>query len=283
MGRCFRRGVFALVVLAPLLDARPAAAGEPRIELRLAAFGGASYPNFASVLVPAEHGRLEIWVQDALGEIEVSTVRVKLNDLPMTPFVAINRLPRGVRLLLKEGLTLNPEYRLRPTGENVLSVFAQDETRTAYQGQFYLSIDPSASSPRAAPMRTRAPTREVAAPEHKEPPRIAFTSEWPKRTDSPMLTLLAEAADAEGISRLVIEVNGKDTDEIVMQNNIPVRKHAGWMSRGKAPGEITGDSQRLVVNVPVRLDKGLTVVAIRAENSMGLSTRLDRVVERLGK
>lgn len=283
MDRSSRTGVLALLVVARLLDVGPAAAGEPRIELRLAAFGGASFPNFASVLVPAEHGRMEIWVEDALGEIVVSTVRVKLNDLPMTPFVAINRLPRGVRLLLKEGLTLNPEYRLRSTGENVLSFVAQDETKTAYHGQFYLSIDASASAPKAAPMRTRAPAREVAAPEIKEPPGIAFTSEWPKRTDATTLTLLAEATDAEGISRLVIEVNGKDMDEVVLQNNVPVRKHAGWMSRGKAPGEITGDSQKLLVNIPIPLGKGLTVVAIRAENSMGLSTRLDRVVERLGK
>jgi hypothetical protein len=64
-----------------------------------------------------------------------------------------------------------------------------------------------------------------------------------------MEAVVPDAADAEGISRLVVEVNGKDTDEIVMQNNIPVRKHPGWMSSGKAPGEITGDSQRLVVKV----------------------------------
>jgi hypothetical protein len=274
---------FALAAVAQVLAVPAAGAGEPRVELRFAAFGSASFPNFTSVLVPAEYGRLEIWVQDALGEIDVSTVRVRLNELPMTPFVAVNRLPRGVRLLLKEGLTLNPEHRLRPTGENVLSVFAQDATRTAYQGHFYLSIDPALAAPRAAGMRARAPVREVTAPEQKAPPTIAFTSEWPKRTDATTLALEAEATDAEGISRLVIEVNGKDTDEVVMQNNIPVRKHAGWMSRGKAPGEITGDSLKLIVKVPIRLEKGLTVVAIRAENSMGLSTRLDRVVERLGR
>jgi hypothetical protein len=267
--------------LAALAALGAAAAAEPRIELRLAAFPGVTFPNFSSVIVPAEPGRLELWVQDALGEIQVSTVRVRLNELPMTPFVAVNPLPRGVRLLLKEGLTLNPEYRLRPTGENVVAVFAQDDTKTAYQGQFYVTIDPAATTPRAAPMRTRAPAREVAAPEQKLPPRVVFTSEWPARTTETLLTLLAEATDAEGISRLVVEVNGSDVDEIVMQNGIPVRKHRGWMTSGKAPGAISGDSFRLAVDVPVKLGKDVNVVAVRVENALGLRARLDRTVVRV--
>jgi hypothetical protein len=269
---------WALLALAPA----PGLA-EPRVELRLAAFPGASYPNFASVVVPAQYGRVEIWIQDALGEIQISTVRVRLNELPMTPFVTVNPLPRGVRLLLKEGLTLNPEYRLRPSGENVLAFAAQDDTKAAYQGQFYLTVDPALEAPREAPMRARPPAREVGSPEQKEPPRIAFTSEWPKATTETVLILEAEATDAEGLSRLVVEVDGRDVDEVVIQNDLPYRKHAGWMSSGKPPGEIDGDSRRLVVSVPVRVRRDITVVAIRAENRMGLRTRIDRTVLKAGK
>ncbi len=279
-----RRDVLIAGAAWALLAGAPAPGlAQPRVELRLAAFPGASYPNFASVVVPAEYGRIEIWIQDALGEVQISTVRVRLNELPMTPFVTVNPLPRGVRLLLKEGLTLNPEYRLRPSGENILAVTAQDEAKATYQGQFYLTVDPALDAPHEAEMRARLPAKEVGSPEQKEPPRIAFTSDWPRATTESVLLLEAEATDAEGLSRLVIEVDGKDVDEVVMQNDMPFRKHSGWMSSGKPPGEIGGDSRRLVVRVPVRVRRDITVVAIRAENRMGLRTRIDRTVLKAGK
>lgn len=268
-------GAFLLLLLPGI------AVAEPRVTLKLPTFPGAVFPNFSSVIVPAAHGPIEIWVEDAVSEIQVSTARIKLNEMPMTPFVAMNPLPRGLRLVVKDGVTMNPEYRLRPSGENLLSVALADESGVSYKGQFYLTVDAAESVPRLAPMRARAPAKEVTAPAEKHPPTVRFVSEWPSRTTDAVLTLAAEAEDGEGLVRLVLEVNGRDLEEVVFQNELPVRKDRGWVAGKKLPGEVTGDSRRVRLVRPVKLDKDIMVVAIRAENVLGLRARVDRTVERV--
>lgn len=263
------------------LSTAPPLAAEPRITLKLPGFPGAVFPNFSSVVVPANHGTIEIWLEDAVSEVQVSTVRVRLNEMPMTPFVTVNPLPRGVRLLLKQGRSMHPEYRLRPTGENMLSFSGADASKVAYQGQFYLTLDPTLPAPRAAPMRTRAPAQEVSAPRETQPPRISFTSEWPARTAEGTLSLEFEASDSEGLLRVVIEVNGQDLEEIDFQNELPVRKEKGWATAKKLAGEVSGDARRVVVRRPIAVDKDIMVVAVRAENALHLRTRIDRTVERI--
>jgi len=87
--------LWAVLLSAAAALAAAAAGAEPQITLRLPAFPGSRFPNFSSVVVPAvEHGPLELWVEDGLDEVKTATVRVRLNDLPMTPFVSINPLPR---------------------------------------------------------------------------------------------------------------------------------------------------------------------------------------------
>lgn len=259
------------------------AAAEPRIQLKVPSHAGGAFPNFSTVVLPENHGPVEIWLEDALAEIQVSTIRVMLNESPMTPFVALNPLPRGVRAIVKIGASLNPDYTLRPSGENILAFAATDSGSVTYRAQFYLSLDAQASAPRLASVRSRAPIKEVEAPPQHRPPRVAFTSEWPSKTSEQFLTLAAEVVDDQGIVRVVLEVNGKDVEEIVLENEWPVRKQKGFVARGRPPGEVTGDGRRLALSIPVKLGKDLTVVALRAENSLGLRTRTDRVVERTKK
>src|SRR6266508_5194971 len=64
------------------------------------------------------------------------------------------------------------------------------------------------------------------------------------------LMLEAEVSDAEGLRRIVLEVNGKDAEEVVFQNERPVRKKNGMVARGTMPGKVKGDGQRVVINVP---------------------------------
>jgi hypothetical protein len=106
---------------------------------------------------------------------------------------------------------------------------------------------------------------------------------WRIAARHPLRTLkaLSEADRIDPAGSGVVEVNGSDVDEIVMQNGIPVRKHRGWMTSGKAPGAISGDSFRLAVDVPVKLGKDVNVVAVRVENALGLRARLDRTVVRV--
>jgi len=80
-----------------------------------------------------------------------------------------------------------------------------------------------------------------------------------------MLMLAAVVKDAEGLKRVVIEVNGKDEEEIVLENESPVRKRRGFMSSGKLAGEVTGDARLLRLSVPVKLGKAINVIAVRAE------------------
>jgi hypothetical protein len=279
--RVLHRGL-PLLWLLSVLASFPVAA-QPSIELRIPNHAEAAFPNFSSVAVPANGlGPLEIWLQGALGEIQVSSVRVTLNEHPFTPFVAINPLPAGVRVILKLGSSLRPEYRLRTEGENVLSFVASDETRVTYEGRFYVVVDAETNAPSLRP--TAHPSdvsREVALPDQAFPPDPVFTTDWPERTSQKTLLLAAEIADRQGLRRVVIEVNGKDVEEVVLENEMPVRKKGGFRSSGKLPGEVTGDSRLLAVSLPVELKEGINVVALRAENVSGLRKRVDRTLERV--
>ncbi|MFN8093253.1 MAG: hypothetical protein U0599_13725 [Vicinamibacteria bacterium] len=272
-----------LAAAAGVALAAPTCLGaEPRIELRLPAFSGNGYPNFAALAVPAVgHGALELWVQDALAEIRTATLRVRLNEVPLTPFVTINPLPRGVRAIVRLGTSVNPDYLLRPGGENILSFSVEDATGVKYQGQFYLTAQPDLPAPRVLPARAGAPAKAVEAPAMPLPPVVEIRSRWPERTSESILTLEAEVTDVEGLKRIAVEVNGRDTDEIVLENEWPVRKHDGFMSSRKLPGEVEGDAHRVRFSIPVRLGKDITVVAVRAENTGGLRARADRTVVRL--
>lgn len=272
--RCFG------VALALALGVSAQAQAEPTLTVRFPATPGVAFANFSNVLVPAAAaGTIEIWLERALAAPQISTIRVRLNEVPLTPFVSVNPVPRGVRLVLNLGRTLNPEYRLRPTGENLLAVSLSDEGQVSYQGQFYLTIDETVSSPTLAPSRTAMPVAPVTGPPQHVAPSVTWISQWPARSASSTIQLEAEVRDAEGISRIVIEVNGKDVEEVLLQNGLPVRKQNGWIARTKLPGEVSGDSSTLRIAIPVRIRKGLNVVAVRAENALGLRSRADRTIE----
>jgi hypothetical protein len=261
--------------------AAAASGGAPQIKLKLPAFPGCSFPNFSSVAVPAlEHGPLELWLEDGLDEIRTATLRVRLNDMPMTPFVTINPLPRGVRAVLRLGTSVNPDYTLKPNYENILAFSVEDQDGMKYHGQFYLSLEAGLLAPRSVETRARAPVKAVEAPAEKLPPVIAIRSQWPARTTESILALEAQVTDVQGLKRIVLEVNGRDTDEIVLENEWPVRKHGGFMVTRKVAGEVRGDARSVWFSIPVKLGKDITVVAVRAENTVGLRVRADRTVER---
>ncbi len=275
-----RRAWLACVLLAA---APGVVTAQPRLSLRVPPYESA-FENFSTIALPKSgYTSVEIVLKQAVGELQRSTIRVTLNEMPMTPFVSVNPMPRGVRAIVKLNASLSPDYSLHADGENVLGFTATDEGGVGYRAQFYLLIDPTKTAPELARNPRPASTASaVRPPPQSIPPAILIQSAWPSRTADLTLQLQFEVSDAEGLRRIVLEVNGKDVEEVALQNERPVRKKNGMVARGALPGTVTGDGHRVVVTVPVRLDRGrINVVAVRAENVLGLSSRADRTVETL--
>lgn len=268
------------IAVVLVLSAAPVAA-EPTITLAVPPFS-TSFTNFSSVMLPPSgYATLEIVLQGALAPIQASTVRVTLNGMPMTPFVSVNMMPGGARAIIRLGVSLNPDYMIRKDGESILTFAATDSAATSYRGQFYLSIDSSKAAPEVArTTRARAHETGVVAPPQHLPPVIAITSEWPSRTTERTVMLDAEVTDAEGLRRIVIEVNGRDAEEILLQNERPVRYQGGRIARGTIAGRVSGTGTAVALSIPIRLSQDrINVVAVRAENLAGLSSRSDRTIE----
>jgi hypothetical protein len=278
MKRTVRNHVATLLILIGVwIAGTTVLSAEPRVQLKLAAFPGLTFPNFSVLAIPAaSQGALEIWLEDAQTEVKLSSVRVSLNEVPMTPFVTTNALPRGCRTIIRMGATLSPEYSLRP-GENLFSFTASDNLNNIYTARFYVTLDSKATAPQLIASRDTTPAGVLPPPMHTGPV-VKFTSDWPERTDSRSLMLAADVTDVDGIQRVVIEVNGKDVEAAQIQNGQIVRSKDGFIASAKLPGEIGGDAKHLSINVPVQLDKTITVVAVRVESALGLRTRVDRVV-----
>lgn len=267
-----RQALACLVLTAGLSSA---ATAEPRLTLRVPPFENAVFSNFAAVVLPREGYRtLEVVIEDALAEMQPSTIRVTLNEMPMTPFVAVNMMPRGARAIVRLGASVNPAYSLRLEGENLLAFNVMDVSGMSYRAQFFLSVDSAAEAPRLAGLRGTRGATGITPPVQHAPPNVSIRSEWPATTRLRTLQLEADISDDEGLRRIVVEVNEKESEEIVLQNERPVRKRKGLIARGALPGEVSGDGRRLAIAVPVRLDADRTnVVAVRAENVLGLTSR----------
>jgi hypothetical protein len=257
------------------------AAAEPSVTLKVPPHAS-TFPNFASIVLPQSgYSSLEVLLEGALGEVQASSVRVTLNGMPMTPFVSVNMMPNGVRTIVKLGVSLSPDYSIRREGESILTFAARDASGTTYRGQFYLSIDSANTEPTVAPS-TRARSQEptVVAPPQHFPPMIQIVSKWPSPTSERTLFLEGEIKDSEGLRRIVIEVNGRDVEEVVLQNERPVRYQGGRVLRATAAGQVSGVGTAIRLNIPIRLSPDrLNVVAIRAENMLGLSSRSDTTVQ----
>jgi hypothetical protein len=254
---------------------------QPRLTLRVPQFDR-TFENFSSVMLPVGgFDTLEIILEGSLAEIRVATVRVLLNEMPMTPFVTVNPMPAGVRAIVRIRASMSPDYTLAAGVEKMLALTAMDTSGVTYRAQFYLAVDPALQLPETArSTKPRTQQAQVQAPAQNRAPKATFQSEWPVRTRDRSLTLEAQASDSEGLFRIVLEVNGRDVEEILLQNERPVRKQGGRVVRGKIPGSVDGDGKRLSLAIPVRLDNNrINVVALRITNTLGLSTRIDRTVE----
>jgi hypothetical protein len=232
------------------------------------------------VLPASGHGDVEIWLQDALAEVSVSSVRVLLNQTPMATFVTVNRLPRGVRVIVKMGASLNADFAFHPDMDNLIAFSAADASNVTYRAQFYVVLSQQAHAAMLAPkVAARPPVQEVASPAQVYPPTITLTSAWPEKTASRVLTLDVTVEDREGLRRVMIEVNSSTVEEVILENEQPVRKQRGFIAKGKLPGTVAGSGRSLHIAIPITLDKRLNTVGVRAENGAGLSAYADHTIE----
>jgi hypothetical protein len=258
-------------------------AEEPRLTLRVHPWE-TPFENQRTVIVP-EIGMtdIEIRIENALARIRRASIRVSLNGTPVGSLLRINELPRGVRAILQLGRSMNPEFMVKRDIENDLTLVAQDESGMTYNAQFGIAVDPGATAPRlAAVIRSALARPQIEPPAMSTPPTITILSDWPARTRETHLSLRAEVADDEGLRQILVLVNGKDVEEIVMQNERPVRKQKGFVARGKLPGTVEGDGRRVRLDIPIRLAAGeIHVVELHAENINGLMMNASRAIETL--
>jgi len=250
------------------------------LELKFPEYQSAAFPNYTTVLVPSTNLRkIELFLRDCLAEVQVSTVRVKLNGHPISMLLNLNPLPRGVRVIVDLGLSTNPEFKIKAEGYNQIDFEALDDSRNKYLGQFFIKVDPKVQRPQSAPMPPTPdqPTRKSPKP---EPPQIQIDASLPRETEQERITLLATVSDPIGLKRVTLEVNEKDSQEAFFDRGKLVRVRRGFWEGAKPPGSISGDEQSLKLEIPIKLKKGQNTIVIRAENSAGLRSREERTIER---
>jgi hypothetical protein len=226
-------------------------------------------------------GAAEVWLQNAASEIRLSSIRVHLNEQSVSTFVSTNPLPNGVRMILRLDQTLNPVLRIRPDMENMLVFEAMDQLENRYKARFFLSVDASIAAPKiSAVSHAIEPPSVIQPPPEYETPAFHWDQDLPAETTSELVVLQVTVTDRQGLRRLVIEKNGKDVEEIILENGRPVRKAKGFRVSSKLPGTVDGDGKSLTISVPVELKKGVNTIVVRAENLVGLRASTDRTIQR---
>ncbi len=258
------------------------ASGGAEILLKFPQYENVSFPNFSSISVPsADVQVLEIILQNAIAEIQLASARATLNQHPVSVFMTVNPMLRGVRVILRLGQTLNPHYRLRSEAENILTFEALDQLRNRYRGQFFLTVTPDVPEPALRPSSHPIPERTVEPPPAYRAPEIKWGGGLAAEAASDLFHVDAEILDEHGLRRVVIEVNGKDIETIVLENNVPVRKRGTFRTAKALPGTVEGSGRHLIIRVPVKIGKKLNALALRAENVMGLLASETRTVTKV--
>jgi hypothetical protein len=265
-----------LVVLAALLLMPRTLLGSaqdrvPAVVLVIPDYAGARFGNFSSILLPnAGPGKLEVILSNAASSITVHSVRMMLNNQPMAVFLATMPMTDGLRTVLDLQRASHPSYRLRPEGENSLTFEAVDQTGNRYFGQFFLRVAPGLSKPELAPAQPTVLQKAFEPPPSHQPPQIQWLPTDQPQVGGRTVWFKAEITDDYGLRAVILEVNGKELESIVLENGSPTRKRGGFRTARSLPGTVQGNGMRLTIEIPVELKKAVNVLAIRAENLRGL-------------
>ncbi len=270
-----------LIAVVCVASAGASAQDQPEIVLRVPDFDEAAYPNSASIRLPsAATRRLELVLRAARGELQLSSVRIRLNGESVTAFATINPMPRGIRVILDLSRMVNPAFQLRPEVENSLLFEALDDSRNKYVGNFFLTVKSGLIRPERVQSAHATERSTVQALPAFRPPEIKWNSVPPGQTAEATLLLEAEVLDEHGLRRVVIELNQKDVEIVLLENSVPIRKRGTFRTNKALPGTVEGTGRHLLIRVPLELKKKVNVLAIRAENLKGLYASTSHTITR---
>ena len=261
------RNAAAMAALALCL-AVPAAAS-PSLELRVGS--GPAFSSGVTIgVAPDSAPVFDLRLTDARADIDPESVAVSLNGTSITGFASFNRMPRGARLIVDRRTQNHPDLALR--SENRLTFGCDDALGNSYRGEFVLRVSNAESDSRLLlppgpdtpgvlvenSNRGGAPSVALSVPEAHRGPRTA--------------RVIAEIRDMQGIRSVVLELNWKEFERIVMQNGFPSRRRGGFRSSRALTGSVEGDTKHLRLDIPIPLQGRETNVGIRAENVQGAVT-----------
>ena len=260
-------GSAAIALVAACLIA---AGSEPSITIRLAP--GAAFPAGAAIdTAPGAVETYDVILSDALAPILPDSAKLRLNGIEIVGYARLSRMTRGFRVLVETKATSHPHLALsRP--ENDLRFETEDEGGNVYRANWSLRMNSIEGG-------------VALASDQPEPVPVVER----KRVDGPAIRILgtpvavraagskgkfeapvrAEVRDSEGISEVVLYVNGKEVDKIQMLSGFPSRRRGKFRKSATLPGTVSGGSRELVIDIPVPLPNRRNVVRVAVTNLAG--------------
>ena len=260
-------GIAAVALAAACLTA---AGSEPSITIRLAP--GATFPAGAAVdVAPEAVETFDVILSEALAPILPNSAKLRLNGVEIVGYARLSRMARGFRALVETKATNHPYLALsRP--ENDLRFEVKDEGGNVYRGNWTVrmgSIEAGAALASEQPEPVPVVERKMEAPPAIRilgRPVAVRAARSKGKFEAPVR---AEVRDSEGISEVVLYVNGKEVDKIQMLRGFPSRRRGRFRKSETLPGTVSGGSRELMIDIPVPLPNRRNVVRISVTNVAG--------------
>ena len=261
------RNAAAIVALALCLTVT--AAANPSLELRLGS--GPAFSSGVTIGVGPEAAPVfDLRLMDARADIDPESVAVTLNRTSIKGFASFNRMPCGARLIVDRRTQNHPDFALG--AENRLTFGCDDALGNSYRGEFVLRVSKAESDSRLLlPPGPDTPGVLVDNSDRGGAPSVGLSVSEGRRGPR-TARVVAEIRDMQGIRSVVLELNWKEFERIVMQNGFPSRRRGGFRSSRALTGSVQGDSKHLRLDIPIPLQGRETYVGIRAEDVKGAVT-----------
>lgn len=242
---------------------RVIAAASPSLELRVGS--GPTLSSGVSAGVGPDGAPIcDLRLMNARADIDPESVTVSLNGTSITGFGSCNMMPGGARLRIDCRTQDHPDLALR--SENRLTFSCEDTLWNSYRGKFVLRVSNSKGESRLlAPPSPDTPDVLVAKSNHGGVPSVSLSVPTAHRGPR-TARVVAEVRDMLGIRSVVLELNWKEFERIVMQNGFPSRRRGRFRFSRAMTGGVEGHNEHLRLEIPIPLARGGTNVGIRGEN-----------------
>ena len=274
----------SLGALLGLALAAVASAAAETPSLRLTIGGGDAFQAGTEIGVgEGSTGTLDVLLDGVLDSIDFDSISFTLNGTEILGFTRLGKTPTGLRLFVDRN-AVRHRYLTLNADDNALRFQARDASGNRYAGEWVIRVREAMSGSKLLSAQNEAAEileRQISyAPEVRiigSPEILAANPSKPKKFEA---RVQAEITDVQGISNVIVFVNGKQWEQVQIRNGFPIRKRGSFRRSGTLPGSVTGNGERLVIDIPVPLPKQATIVRIRAENVKGLDDSEARTVIR---